>query len=108
VQLTYSRGEVSAIPVLHRVQSGLSSASSLEFVHIMTSSWIDRLRMRPKIRSNRLALKRTLPVRLIGNYLTTDQVLAVGGIQFQSEPLRKRNHLVELRMLHHATVTMSR
>jgi hypothetical protein len=26
---------------------------------------------------------------LIGNYLTTDQVLAVGGIQFQSEPLRK-------------------
>ena len=29
--------------------------------------------------------------RLIGNYLTTDQVLAVGGIQFQSEPLRKRN-----------------
>ena len=45
---------------------------------------------------------------LIGNYLTTDQVLAVGGIQFQSEPLRKRNHLVELRMLHHATVTMSR
>jgi hypothetical protein len=46
--------------------------------------------------------------RLIGNYLTTDQVLAVGGIQFQSEPLRKRNHLVELRMLHHATVTMSR
>ena len=47
-------------------------------------------------------------MRLIGNYLTTDQVLAVGGIQFQSEPLRKRNHLVELRMLHHATVTMSR
>jgi len=45
---------------------------------------------------------------LIGNYLTTDQVLAVGGIQFQSEPLRKRNHLVELRMLHHAMVTMSR
>jgi hypothetical protein len=34
--------------------------------------------------------------------------LAVGGIQFQSEPLRKRNHLVELRILHHATVTMSR
>ncbi len=49
-----------------------------------------------------------LPVRRIGNYLTTDQVLAVGGIQFQSEPLRKRNHLVELRMLHHATVTMNR
>jgi hypothetical protein len=48
-----------------------------------------------------------LPV-LIGNYLTTDQVLAVGGIQFQSEPLCERNHLVELRMLHHATVTMSR
>ncbi|MGA2430669.1 MAG: hypothetical protein ABSH13_19385 [Candidatus Acidiferrum sp.] len=46
--------------------------------------------------------------QLIGNYLTTDQVLAVGGIQFQSEPLRKRNHLVELRMLRHATVTMSR
>ena len=46
--------------------------------------------------------------KLIGNYLTTDQVLAVGGIQFQSEPLRKRNHLVEPRMLHHATVTMSR
>ncbi len=45
---------------------------------------------------------------LIGNYLTTDQVLAVGGIQFQSEPLRKRNHLVELRMLHHAAVTMGR
>jgi hypothetical protein len=44
----------------------------------------------------------------LGNYLTTDQVLSVGGIQFQSEPLRKRNHLVELRMLHHATVTMSR
>ena len=52
---------------------------------------------------------RTSPVtRLIGNYLTTDQVLSVGGIQFQSKPLRKRNHLVELRMLHHATVTMSR
>jgi hypothetical protein len=46
--------------------------------------------------------------RLIGNYLTTDQVLSVGGIQFQSEPLRKRKHLVELRMLPHATVTMSR
>jgi hypothetical protein len=44
----------------------------------------------------------------VSDYLTTDQVLAVGGIQFQSEPLRKRNHLVELRMLHHATVTMSR
>jgi len=51
----------------------------------------------------------TCPViRLIGSYPTTDQVLAVGGIQFQSEPLRKRNHLVELRMLHHAAVTMSR
>ena len=49
-----------------------------------------------------------VPFVLSGNYLTTDQVLAVGGIQFQSEPLRKRNHLVELRMLHHATVTMSR
>jgi hypothetical protein len=47
-------------------------------------------------------------MRLIGNYLTTDQVFAVGGIQFQSEPLRKRNHLVELQMLHHATVTMSK
>ena len=52
--------------------------------------------------------RRSQLARLIGNYLTTDQVLAVGGIQFQSEPLRKRNHLVELRMLHHATVTMSR
>ena len=45
---------------------------------------------------------------LIGNYLTTDQILAVGGIQFQPEPLRKRNRLVELRMLHHAAVTKSR
>jgi hypothetical protein len=51
----------------------------------------------------------TCPVtRLIGTYLTTDQVLTVGGIQFQSEPLPESNHLVELRMLHHATMTTSR
>jgi hypothetical protein len=56
-----------------------------------------------------MSLRSSLPHGgLIGNYLTTDQVLAVGGIQLQSEPLRKRNHLVELRMLHHAAVTMSR
>ena len=38
----------------------------------------------------------TYSFKQIGNYLTTEQVLPVEGIQFQSEPLRKPSHLVEL------------